>query len=122
MHRNALRHDDMLLAFRAKLFPLQLTSHSLNVFLQTGTQSVSLQGALRPPRPRGPPQAALSSIVRTNSWQMNWLQAELRLDDSANHEAAIVCATALDAPHVTDSDQEGHASPGNRIGCRLSLA
>ena len=100
MHRNALRHDDMLLAFRAKLFPLQLTSHSLNVFLQTGTQSVSLQGVLRPPGPRGPPPAALSSIAHTISWQMNVLQAEPRHDNGAHHEAAIVCATALDAPHA----------------------
>ena len=44
--------------------------------------------------------------------EQNWLQAELRLHDGADHEAAIVCATALDAPHVTDVDHEGHASPG----------
>ena len=53
--------------------------------------------------------------------EQNLLQAERRLDDGASHEAAIVCATALYAPHVLYADTEGHASPGRRAGCPAAL-
>ena len=47
-------------------------------------------------------------------------QAEHLRDDGTNHEAAIACATALDAPHVIDVGTEGHASPGRRAGCHAA--
>ena len=34
--------------------------------------------------------------------EQNWLQAELRPDDGANHEAAIGRSTVQDVPHVND--------------------
>ena len=39
------------------------------------------------------------------------------LDDGANHEAAIVCATALTAPHNLYVDTMGHALPGGTKVC-----
>ena len=50
-----------------------------------------------------------------------WLQAELRLDDGANHEAAIVCATALDAPHKMYVDLRVLHRPVEQVMLRAEL-